>query len=73
MNLGKLKNQLGGFYPPQQVFIDTSFCKSLNDRDISSGLGEMLHYLLVDGSLEIEQLGRMVDRARSEQNTWPVS
>ena len=66
VNLGKLKNQLGGFYPPHQVFIDTSFCNSLNARDISSGLGEMMHYFLVDGSLEIDQLGRMVDRARSE-------
>ncbi len=49
VNLGPYKNLLGGFYPPKGIFIDTNFLKTLEQKDILSGLGEMLHYFLVSG------------------------
>ena len=49
VNLGTYKNLLGGFYPPKEIYIDTKFLKTLNQKDILSGLGEMLHYFLVSG------------------------
>jgi 3-dehydroquinate synthase len=49
INFGPYKNQLGGFYPPRAVFIDLAFLQTLPPREISSGLGEMMHYFLVDG------------------------
>ena len=36
------KNQLGTFYPPKRVIVDVSFLRSLSERDIQSGLGEIL-------------------------------
>jgi 3-dehydroquinate synthase len=36
------KNQLGTFYPPKRVAVDVSFLRSLSERDIQSGLGEIL-------------------------------
>lgn len=36
------KNQLGTFYPPKRVVVDVSFLRSLSERDIQSGLGEIL-------------------------------
>ena len=29
-----------------------SFCRTLDSKEICSGLGEMMHYFLVDGSIE---------------------
>ena len=46
INYKNSKNQLGGFYPPQQIFIDPDFIKTLPSNDITSGLGEMLHFYL---------------------------
>ena len=47
INFDKYKNQLGNFYPPKKVFLDTNFLDTLKIRDIKSGLGEMAHYYLV--------------------------
>lgn len=52
VNLGQYKNQLGGFHPPRKIFIDMSFCDTLDYKEICSGLGEMMHYFLVDGNID---------------------
>jgi len=49
INFGKFKNQVGGFYPPINIFIDLKFLTTLTDKDIKSGLGEMCHYYIVAG------------------------
>ncbi|MDQ8180920.1 AroB-related putative sugar phosphate phospholyase (cyclizing) [Pelagicoccus sp. SDUM812005] len=49
INFGDYKNQLGGFYPPRLILQDPSFRKSLDAREIASGVGEMAHYFLIDG------------------------
>jgi len=47
INFDKYKNQLGNFYPPKKIFLDTNLLDTLKVRDIKSGLGEMAHYYLV--------------------------
>lgn len=49
INFGAYKNQLGGFFPPKAIFIDRTFLSTLPPREIRSGLGEMMHYFLVNG------------------------
>jgi len=49
INIGKYKNQLGNFYPPQKIFVVPAFLKSLPELDFKSGMGEMLHFYLVSG------------------------
>jgi len=49
INIGKFKNQLGNFYPPNKIFIVPEFLKSLPELDFKSGMGEMLHFYLVSG------------------------
>lgn len=49
INFGKFKNQIGGFYPPNKIFIDLQFLDTLEDAQIKSGLGEMCHYFIVAG------------------------
>ncbi len=54
INIGKYKNQLGNFYPPEKIFIIPSLLKTLKLNDIKSGLGEMLHFYLVSGEKDFK-------------------
>ena len=49
INFGNYKNQVGGFYPPNKIFIDLAFLNTLEKSHIKSGLGEMCHYFIVAG------------------------
>jgi 3-dehydroquinate synthase len=49
INFGEYKNQVGGFYPPNRIFIYPEFLASLSRNELSSGMGEMLHYFVVSG------------------------
>ncbi len=42
INSGEVKNILGTFTPPEKVVIDVDFLKTLEQREIFSGIGEML-------------------------------
>lgn len=54
INVGNYKNQLGGFYPPNQIIIDTNFLKTLPIEQLTSGLGEMAHYFLIEGGEHLD-------------------
>jgi len=49
INFNKLKNQIGGFYPPNQIFINLHFLDTLSFWELKSGMGEMCHYFVVAG------------------------
>lgn len=56
INLGEYKNLLGSFYPPSHVYIDISFLETLPVDEIKSGIGEILHYLFIDGNSLADKL-----------------
>ncbi len=68
INFGRYKNQLGGFYPPETVYIDLSFLKTLPDREIRSGIGEMMHYFLVSGESDFDWATPLIRKALDGQN-----
>ncbi len=47
INFGGTKNKVGNFYPPKEIYIDTNFISSLNERELRSGVGEMAHCFFV--------------------------
>ena len=55
INFGEYKNQVGGFYPPNQIYIDLNFLNTLSPADLQSGLGEMSHYFIVAGEEDFKQ------------------
>lgn len=63
INFGKYKNQLGSFFPPQHVYIDTNFLHSLPASEKRSGLGEMLHYFLVTSEDDLEMVEEFGEQA----------
>lgn len=61
INFGEYKNLLGGFYPPSKIFIDVDFLKTLPPSEIRSGIGEMLHYFLIDKNKAAEDIMERYD------------
>jgi len=55
INFGKFKNQVGGFYPPDNIYIDLAFLDTLADIDVMSGFGEMCHYFIVAGEKDFKR------------------
>jgi len=58
INFGKFKNQVGGFYPPNKIYVDPKFLDSLSHKEMQSGLGEMAHYFVVAGEEDFEKYKR---------------
>ena len=52
INFADAKNQLGNFYPPKKIIINSKFINSLKRKDIFSGLGELAHYFLISGKAD---------------------
>lgn len=48
INVGSYKNQIGSFYPPSKIIIDSNFIKTLEVDDVLSGLGEAIKVHLLD-------------------------
>jgi len=52
------KNMLGAFYQPKLVLIDTNVLKTLPEREVKTGLGEVLKYAFIEKSCKLgENLG----------------
>jgi 3-dehydroquinate synthase len=56
INLENIKNVIGNFYPPKQIYTDLNFLTSLSKDDIRSGIGEMYHYFFYDNNPLIYEL-----------------
>jgi len=50
LNYGHVKNQLGLFSAPKEVYINIDFLNSLDKRDVLSGYGEIIKLAIVGGS-----------------------
>lgn len=56
INLGHHKNQIGVFYPPKKIFIDTRFLDTLSQDDYLNGWGELLKFSLTSDPAFYEML-----------------
>ena len=56
INVGNVKNVIGTFHPPERIFCCSQFRSTLNTRDLKSGIGEILHYYLIDNNPKIHEL-----------------
>ena len=56
INCGDSKNLLGTFTPPKMVVIGSNFLKTLDEKDVRSGIGEMLKVHAISG---IEAFGEI--------------
>ena len=56
INFGPYKNQIGVFYPPKEIIIDTIFLSTLTYADYLNGWGELLKFSLTNDPNFYEQL-----------------
>ena len=54
INFNQYKNLLGTFNPPKNVYIDNKFRNTLDNRDIKSGLSELIKLMIIDNCDEKE-------------------
>ncbi len=50
INLGETKNILGTFNPPREIFVCAKFIDTLAEREIQSGVGEILKVHAIEGA-----------------------
>lgn len=50
------KNLLGGFHPPKEIFIYPNFLDTLPDSEIKGGIGEMLHYFILNHKISFAEV-----------------
>jgi 3-dehydroquinate synthase len=55
IDMKEAKNIVGTFYQPKAVFININFLKTLDKKQFSSGLGEILKYAFIEESCGYEQ------------------
>lgn len=55
INYKNSKNKLGGFHPPKEIRIYRNFIETLPESEIKSGIGEMLHYFLLNHKIELSE------------------
>lgn len=58
VNHGKLKNRLGAYHPPQQVFLDFSFLKTLPTSQVRNGMAELVKIAVVSNATVFDLLER---------------
>ena len=56
------KNLLGSFYPPVRVLVDPIFLKTLEKRELQSGLSEVLKYGLIGNAELWKRLSKSIRR-----------
>jgi 3-dehydroquinate synthase len=56
INVGALKNALGTFTPPSEVTVDVSVLETLDERDVRSGVGEMLKVHAIEGPAAFDEI-----------------
>jgi len=68
INFGEYKNQVGGFYPPNKIFINPAFLDTLTITEMQSGLGEMCHYFIVAGEEDFDRFKREYPAALKDRD-----
>ncbi len=66
-NHAGVKNQIGQFYQPSLVFIDMALLKTLDPRQLRSGMAEVIKYGAVCDADLFETLDRDVERVMKEE------
>lgn len=61
INYGGTKNLIGLFSAPKEIFINTTFLKTLDKRDVLSGYGEIIKLCIVGGVNTIEEFKKVKD------------
>lgn len=60
INAGDVKNLVGNFYPPQQVFIDPAFVSTLPNLEIIAGISEIIKICFAHSYETFEECSKLI-------------
>ncbi|MCK5128504.1 MAG: hypothetical protein KAQ68_01520 [Clostridiales bacterium] len=61
LNYKKYKNLLGTFYPPMDIYICSRFFQTLSEKDLMSGLGEVVKFNIMAGIGSLTSIEKDID------------
>ncbi|MCR9203015.1 MAG: hypothetical protein NXH75_00445 [Halobacteriovoraceae bacterium] len=67
INCSGVKNLVGNFTPPRQIFLSLDFLKTLNDEEVQSGIGEIIKVHMVKGIQQYEDIMKNFDLLKNEE------
>lgn len=68
INSGNIKNILGTFTPPKKVILDVNFLNTLENKDIYSGIGEMIKVHAINSVESYENINNSYDELIKDKN-----
>ena len=69
INCGDAKNILGTFTPPRRIHLSTNFLDTLDERDVRSGVGEMLKVHAIAGPGDFDRIAADYARLFADKET----
>ncbi|WP_185852271.1 3-dehydroquinate synthase [Blattabacterium cuenoti] len=70
VNLDSIKNEIGSFYVPEFLIIDTYFLKTLPNKEIFSGMAEMFKHGLIADKNFWKKMNQIQTDITQNQNEW---
>lgn len=67
LNFKTWKNILGNFYPPNKIYVQEVFLKTLHNDDIRSGIGEILKVHLLSGKASSDMILEQMHTLEKDQ------
>lgn len=61
INFGDFKNLIRSFYPPDYIFVDPSFTKTLPDHHFNSGVGEIIKFHILSDNEGYQRLLKYIN------------
>jgi 3-dehydroquinate synthase len=68
INSGEIKNILGTFTPPDQIIVDVDFLETLEEREMLSGIGEMIKVHAIDSPEAFTHISDDYDQILKEKS-----
>lgn len=68
LNYKSWKNIIGNFYPPSQIIVQDKFLNTLSDRDIRSGIGEILKVHMLSGKEATQKVIEQMASYKTDRN-----
>lgn len=70
INLTEIKNGIGSFHLPKKVIIDSSSLETLSQRELNSGLAEIIKYAIISDPLLMEKLEEDIEKIKTRDHPF---
>lgn len=73
INAGDVKNLVGNFYPPKEIFIDTSFVSTLPNLEIIAGISEIMKICFTRSVDTFSKCSQLINRWQSDVDQQTIT